>query len=196
MYISLSAPTLPLLPPPPHPPIPWSPLPVRVPGEAGEGERGGGGGLEVAQCLPFQFAGGGAGLIASFLPSKPNWDVLGCETRHVCWKSKGEKGGGGGPIRISAGLLCWYLFLVVSFFFFLLLWARFAGADCDFLLVLGYVSVGVYLQSQRDLFLKPKVRGLAVARLLSVCGGLPASACLDFCPSRGQDICPNLPRGC
>ena len=59
LYISLSAPTLPLLPPPPHPLIPWSPLPVCVPGEAGEGVRGGGGGgLEVAQCLPFQFAGG------------------------------------------------------------------------------------------------------------------------------------------
>ena len=63
----------------------------------------------------------------------------------------GKAGGGrkrrGGPIRISAGLLCWYLFLVVSFLFFLLLWARFAGAACNFLLVFGYVSVGIYLQS-------------------------------------------------
>ena len=62
-------------------------------------------------------------------------------------KVRGRKAEGGGPIRISAGLLCWYLFLVVSFLFFLLLWARFAGADCNFLLVFGYVSVGIYLQS-------------------------------------------------
>ena len=69
---------------------------------------GGGGGLEVAQLSPlFNLRGGGGSLIASFLPSKPNWDVLGCETRHLCWKSKR---GGGDPIRISTGLLCWYLF--------------------------------------------------------------------------------------
>ena len=105
--------------------------PGRVRGGGGGG-GGGGEGWKLRNCLPFSICGGGASLIASFLPSKPNWDVLGCETRHVCWKSKGEKGGGGGPIRISAGLLCWYLFLVVSFLFFLLLWARFAGASCNF----------------------------------------------------------------
>ena len=109
-------------------------------------ERGGGEGWKLRNVSLFNLRGGCAGLIASFLPWKPNWDVLGCETQHVCWKSKGEKRRGG-PIRISAGLLCWYLFLVVSFFFFLLLWARFAGADCNFLLVFGYVSVGIYLQS-------------------------------------------------
>ena len=60
LYISLSAPTLPLLPPLPHPPIPWSPLPVRVPGEAGEGERGGGEGWKLRNCLPFfNLRGGG-----------------------------------------------------------------------------------------------------------------------------------------
>ena len=70
LYISLSAPTLPLLPPLPHPPIPWSPLPVRVPGEAGVGEGVKGGGLRVGNCAmsPFRFEGGGAGLITTFIP--------------------------------------------------------------------------------------------------------------------------------
>ena len=69
LYISLSAPTLPLLPPLPHPPIPWSPLPVRVPGEAGEGvRRGGGEGWKLRNVSLLICGGGCAGLIASFLP--------------------------------------------------------------------------------------------------------------------------------
>ena len=185
-------------PPPPSTTPPSNPVvsaTCACPGRGRGGCEGGGGGLEVAQCLPFDLRGGCAGLIASFLPLETQLRRFGVRNS-TCVLEKGGEKKAGGPIRISAGLLCWYLFLVVSFFFFLLLWARFAGADCNFLLVFGYVSVGIYLQSQRDLFLKPKVRGLAVARPLSVCGGLPASACLDSRPSRGQDICPNLPRGC
>ena len=123
-------------PPPPSTTPPSNPVVSATCACPGRG-RGGcerGGGVRVGSCAmsPFSICGGGcAGLIASFLPWKPNWDVLGCETQHVCWKSKGEKRRGG-PIRISAGLLCWYLFLVVSFLFFLLLWARFAGAACNF----------------------------------------------------------------
>ena len=59
LYISLSAPTLPFPPPPPHPLIPWSPLPVRVPGEAGEGVRGGGSeGWKLRNVSLFDLRGG------------------------------------------------------------------------------------------------------------------------------------------
>ena len=151
--------------------------------------------MEVAQLSPFSICGGGAGLIASFLPSKPNWDVLGCETRHLCWKSK--RGGGGIPYEFPRGCSAGTSFLDVSFLFFLLLWARFAGASCNFssCVLDMFPSVSTY-KVKGTCLLKPKVRGLAVAWPPSVCGGLPASACLDSRPSRGQDVCPDLPRGC
>ena len=47
-------------PPPPHLLIPWSPLPVRVPGEAGESVRGGGvEGGKLRNVSPFDLRGGG-----------------------------------------------------------------------------------------------------------------------------------------
>ena len=151
--------------------------------------------MRVGSCAmsPFSICGGGcAGLIASFLPWKPNWDVLGCETQHVCWKSKGEERRGG-PIRISAGLLCWYLFLVVSFLFFLLLWARFAGASCNFssCVLDMFPSVSTY-KVKGTCFLKPKVHGLAVAWLPSACGGL-AGLCLPRFPPVSGSGCLTKP---
>ena len=65
-------------------------------------------------------------------------------------------------------LFCWILLSSFG------IWIRFAGADCHLLLASGYVSVGVYLQSQRDLSLKPKVRwtgsGSAALRLRRLAG--------------------------
>ena len=67
-------------------------------------------------------------------------------------------------------LFCWILLSSFG------IWIRFAGADCHLLLASGYVSVGVYLQSQRDLSLKPKVHwtgsgsaALRLQRLAGVC---------------------------
>ena len=67
-------------------------------------------------------------------------------------------------------LFCWILLSSFG------IWIRFAGADCHLLLESGYVSVGVYLQSQRDLSLKPKVHwtgsgsaALRLQRLAGVC---------------------------
>ena len=67
-------------------------------------------------------------------------------------------------------LFCWILLSSLG------IWIQFAGADCHLLLASGYVSVGVYLQSQRDLSLKPKVHwtgsgsaALRLQRLAGVC---------------------------
>ena len=107
--------------------------------------------------------------------------------------------GNGGGLLLSRGHHC-----------FPALWFSFAGScflplgsgfDLPDLVVIFFLrldmfpSVSAY-KVKGTCFLKPKVRGLAVAWPLSVCGGLPASACLDSRPSRGQDVCPNLPRGC
>ena len=87
-------------------------------------------------------------------------------------------------------LFCWILLSSFG------IWIRFAGADCHLLLASGYVSVGVYLQSQRDLFLKPKVRrtgsGSAALRLRRLAG-----LCLPrFRPISGSGSLSDLPRGC
>ena len=105
LYISLSAPTLPLPPPPPHLLIPWSPLPVRVPGEAGESVRGGGGveGWKLRNVSLFDLRGGVCwfNYLLSSLgnPIKTFWGAK----FNMC-VGGGRKGRG--KIQISAGLLC------------------------------------------------------------------------------------------
>ena len=125
-----------------------------------------GGGVRVGSCAivsPFSICGGGTNLIASFLPSEPNWDVLGGETQHLCWKSKKE-GGGGILYEFPRGCSAGTSFLDVSFLFFLLLWARFAGVSCIFssCVLDMFPSVSTY-KVKGTCLLKPKVRGPAVA---------------------------------
>ena len=117
----------------------------------------------------------------------------GCATPPSDWLCSGNGGGGlfSGCFCLLILSLLWggvvarpgtplFSRVVVLFCWILLssfgIWIRFAGADCHLLLASGYVSVGVYLQSQRDLSLKPKVHwtgsgpaALRLQRLAGVC---------------------------
>ena len=114
-------------------------------------------------------------------------------------------GAGGGVAQLRS--LDWFrkwggLLLSRGHHCFPALWFSFAGScflplgsgfDLPGLIVIFFLrldmfpSVSTY-KVKGTCFLKPKVHGLAVAWPLSVCGGLPASACLDSRPSRGQDV--------
>ena len=98
--------------PPPPPPlphllIPWSSLPVRVPGEAGESVReGGGAGWKLRNVSPFDLKGGGVSWFNYLLsslgnPIKTFWGAK----FNMCVGGGGEKGGGG-QMQIFAGFLC------------------------------------------------------------------------------------------
>ena len=138
-------------PPPPSTTPPSNPVvsaTCACPGRGRGGcERGGGEGWKLRNVSLFDLRGGCAGLIASFLPWKPNWDVLGCETQHVCWKSKGEKRRGGVQYEFPRGCSAGTSFLLLASFSSCCFGLGLPGLLAIFLLVFGYVSVGIYLQS-------------------------------------------------
>ena len=105
----------------------------------------------------------------------------------------GERWMGGVPYEFPRGCSAGTSFLDVSFLFFLLLWARSAGASCNFssCVLDMFPSVSTY-KVKGTCLLKPKVHGLAVAWLPSACGGL-AGLCLPRFPPVSGSGCLSRP---
>ena len=146
LYVSPSALTLSLPPPLPHPLILWSSLPVR---EAGESVRGGGRGegpgWKLRNVSPFDLRGG-VSWFNYLLSSLGNPIKTFCGAKFNMCVGGREKGGG--PNADFRGVSLLIPFLVISFFSPCCFGLGLPGLLSIFFVVLGYVSVGLYLQSQ------------------------------------------------
>ena len=146
---------------------------------------------------PFSICGGGVCWFNCFLsPLETQLGRFGVRNSTCVLEKQGGEKAGGVQYEFPRGCSAGTSFLLLASFSSCCFGLGLPGLLAIFFLCLDmFPSVSTY-KVKGTCLLKPKVRGLAVAWPLSVCGGLPASACLDSRPSRGQDVCPDLPRGC